>query len=333
MGHHDHLTMPAIRPPRRRRHRRRGLGCGPAAVALVGLTSAAVLLILLGVDAFLTSTTSVRWNAAGPMPTTPPATRAAPVAPTTAATTPAVVPGRVVTFANTVADAVAVGRARHLRVAVAVYDRQNQQYFTGGDVDAYYPSASVMKVFIATRLLVGGQADDPDVRARLHRMIALSDDAIASAYYPVAGGAGVTTWVSNRYHIKGIAPTTRPEYWGETRITARAMVAFYQAVAVDAKVGPWLLDAMADARPTAADGFAQLFGLPAVTTGWRVKQGWMCCLDGKTRMHSTGFVGGDRYTVALLTEGGRDVYGDFGRQTLTSMARALLPGGTVPGLS
>ena len=51
------------------------------------------------------------------------------------------------------------------------------------------------------------------------------------------------------------------------------------AVAADPTVGPWLLDAMGAAAATAADGFAQLFGIPAATTGWRVKQGWMCCLE------------------------------------------------------
>jgi outer membrane biosynthesis protein TonB len=47
-------------------------------------------------------------------------------------------------------------------------------------------------------------------------------------------------------------------------------------------------------------------------------------------MHSTGYVNDDRYAVALLIEGPTSVYGNSGAQTLTLMARALMPGGTIP---
>jgi hypothetical protein len=55
----------------------------------------------------------------------------------------------------------------------------------------------------------------------------------------------------------------------------------------------------------------------------------MCCLDNRTRMHSTGFVNSDRYTVALLTEGSDAVYGAYGRDTVTGMAARLLPHGVI----
>jgi hypothetical protein len=57
----------------------------------------------------------------------------------------------------------------------------------------------------------------------------------------------------------------------------------------------------------------------------------MCCLEDKMRMHSTGFVDYDRYVIALLTEGARDKYYEYGRRTLSLMAQALLPHGTVVG--
>jgi hypothetical protein len=107
------------------------------------------------------------------------------------------------------------------------------------------------------------------------------------------------------------------------------MVRYYNAVISDPVVGPWLLNAMANMHAPAADGWPQGFGLPSVTNGWRVKQGWMCCLDNRTRMHSTGFVNSDRYTVALLTEGSDAVYGAYGRDTVTGMAARLLPHGVI----
>jgi hypothetical protein len=41
-------------------------------------------------------------------------------------------------------------------------------------------------------------------------------------------------------------------------------------------------------------------------------------------MHSTGYVGDDRYAVVLLTEGPRSFYGDSGARVLTEVAKALL---------
>jgi hypothetical protein len=108
------------------------------------------------------------------------------------------------------------------------------------------------------------------------------------------------------------------------------MVEFYDAITQDPLVAPWLMDAMANARATAADGTKQLFGLPSAATSWRVKQGWMCCLDSKTRMLSTGFLDHDRFTAALMIEGGTSVYLSSGIATLNGMAKALMPNGSIP---
>jgi hypothetical protein len=229
-----------------------------------------------------------------------------------------------------VAHAVTVGRSRGERVAAAVLDRRTGTFYGAGDVDYGFASASVVKTFIAARLLADGKASDPAISDQMWRMIVASDDKAATALYPLVGREGVVPWVASRYHISGLEPANIPNYWGLTRITARAMVNFYAAVARDSVVGPWLMDAMAHAQAHASDGFAQLFGIPAAAKSWRVKQGWMCCLESVTRMHSTGFVDGDRYTVALLTEGAKSVYGSIGAQTLTLMAQALMPAGSIP---
>jgi hypothetical protein len=138
-------------------------------------------------------------------------------------------------------------------------------------------------------------------------------------------------WISARYHLSGVSASPRPGYWGLTRITARAMVAFYTAVADDAVVGAWLLEAMGEGTRVGADGFNQYFGLMFTSHHWRLKQGWMCCLEDRMRMHSTGYVDHDRYTVALLTEATRDKYYDYGRRTLTLMAQTLMPTGVIAG--
>jgi hypothetical protein len=262
---------------------------------------------------------------------TPPPSGTTPPRPVT--TTQAVEPSVPVvsSTAEAVAAAEQIGIQRGERVAVVVRDRTTGATYVAGDVDAPYASASVVKVFIATRLLVDGLAEDAEVKDQMWRMVTASDDAAATKLYPMAGGEGLAAWISDRYHVSGLVASNRPGYWGLTRITARAMVEFYTAVADDPVVGPWLLDAMGEGTRVGADGFNQYFGLMFTSHHWRLKQGWMCCLEDKMRMHSTGYVDHDRYVVAVLSEGTRDKYYDYGRRTLTLMAQALMPGGTIAG--
>ena len=226
--------------------------------------------------------------------------------------------------------AVSIGRQRGVKVAVVVRDRHTGMVFAGGDLDHVFYAASVVKVLIATRLLVEGSADRPDVRDQMRHMIVDSDDAAATALYPLAGGDGLAAWIRERYQISGLSATTRSGSWGLTQITGQGVVDFYTAVADDPLVGPWLLDAMGSAAPVGSDGFDQDFGLMPTATHWRVKQGWLCCTGDRTTMHSTGYIDHDRYAIALLTEGGTPAYGEYGRRTVTLIAQALLPAGTLP---
>ncbi len=159
-------------------------------------------------------------------------------------------------------------------------------------------------------------------------MIVYSDDNDASYLWGTYGGPAIVTWAAGQYGISVTPPpASMPGWWGLVGITARAMTTFYARIANDPAVGPWLMSAMANAAPYGSDGFWQHFGIPSATSGWRVKQGWMSYSGD--RLHSTGFVGGDRYTVALLTQGSGGYYYN-GSGTVTLMARALMPGGTIP---
>ncbi|MBV9594929.1 MAG: hypothetical protein JO147_14165, partial [Actinobacteria bacterium] len=104
-----------------------------------------------------------------------------------------------------VTSAAQLAAARGEQGAVAVYDRLTRRYYVAGNADSFFASASVMKTFIATKLLVSGQAKDPNVAALMWRMITLSDDNAADTLYGIVGGAGVATWVAQRYGIVGIA--------------------------------------------------------------------------------------------------------------------------------
>ncbi|MHA3704236.1 hypothetical protein ACXR2U_18850 [Jatrophihabitans sp. YIM 134969] len=229
-----------------------------------------------------------------------------------------------------VAAAAAFGAAQGERTAVAVLDRTTGLLYTAGDVNSPYASASLVKVFIAARLLSSGAQADPATANLMTRMVTLSDDSAATQLWPRAGGAGVTDWVRSRYGITGLGHPSQAGWWGLTQVTATAMVRFYAAVKADPAVGPWLSNAMAHAAQYASDGWNQWFGLPSATSGWKVKQGWMCCLESRSRLHSTGFLQGDRYTAAILTDGGTGFYGSRGTGVVTGAAIRLLPGRKVP---
>ena len=162
-------------------------------------------------------------------------------------------------------------------------------------------------------------------------MIVASDDLAARHLYQVAGAEGLVRLGLGPLRHRRAGPGERPELLGPDPDHRPGHGALLRRGGRRLGRGPVAALRHGERhRATAADGFNQYFGLPSVASSWKVKQGWMCCLENLTRMHSTGFISGDRYTVALLIEGSRSVYGNSGAQTLTMMARALLPTGTIP---
>jgi hypothetical protein len=211
---------------------------------------------------------------------------------------------------------------------IAVLDTKTGQYWGDGLDRSYFASESVMKAFIAARLLVTGQMTGT-VAAVAYKMITQSDDASANALYGRAGGASLINWVKSYFDIAslGYAPNS-PGHWGNTHISARGMVYFYARAKANPKVGPWLLNAMHHATTYGSDGQYQYFGIASATHGFGIKQGWGQDNDdgSSSQFNSTGFVQGDRYTVAILTRGSAGSYGAPISSMLTQEARILLPG-------
>jgi hypothetical protein len=238
------------------------------------------------------------------------------------------------TRADVTTAAAHYGTVRGFHLGVAVLDLRTGWFYGGGDYAGTFASESVVKAFIATRLLATGQMHGT-TETRAWKMITQSDDAIASSLYGRVGGDGLINWVKHRYHLWGLG--TRPSlpgWWGNTHITPVGLVHFYAHVRSDPKVGPWLIDAMHHAHTYGSDGVYQFFGLPSATTGAAVKQGWGCDYDDFcTRyadFNSTGYVNGDRFAVALLARGPLSSYGSEIAAILTGAARRLLPGGVFP---
>lgn len=216
------------------------------------------------------------------------------------------------------------------RTGVAVLDLATGGYAGAGQDTAAFPSESVVKVLIAARLLLTGQMDGATA-ATARRMITASDDDAANALYPRAGGDSVAPLVAAHYGVAGFAAPPVPGRWGLTPVTAQGVVRLYAALAHDPAVWPWLGAAMTAASRTAADGTDQFFGLPAATGGAAIKQGWGHDGAGAAVANSTGVLAGGRYAVAVLTSGPATAYGGGVEAVVTAEARALLPGGVLPG--
>jgi hypothetical protein len=241
-------------------------------------------------------------------------------------------------FGRAVAAAEAYARAHGVRAGVAVLDLRTGAY-AGANDDALFGTGSVVKVMIAARLLAGGQLHG-ETEALAYQMITRSDDDAANQLWPLAGGPELIDWIAAHYDIPYLGtPNSHPGYWGNTHVTARGLVQLYRAIAADPHVGPWLLDAMQHAQRVAADGTDQFFGIPSATHDFAIKQGWgsRSADDWDDAVvNSTGYVGGGRYAVAILTEGHDNNAGDDSRgynaeqaDVVSAMARIMLSDDTI----
>jgi hypothetical protein len=230
-------------------------------------------------------------------------------------------------------SAAAYGRSHDYKIGVAVYDTKRNRVYGSGAAKSTFASESVIKVMIATRLILQGRLHGA-TKKRAYKMITQSDDAIASSFYGSVGGDGLITWIKRHYHVPDLgSPPHRAGWWGNTHITAIGLVKLYAKLKKDKRVGPWLLRTMHHAHQYGSDGTWQFFGLPSATSHAAVKQGWGIDYDDWGRsadFNTTGFVNGDRYAVAILARGPARTYGRAIGAALTSAARRLLPGGRFP---
>jgi len=226
------------------------------------------------------------------------------------------------------ASAVSYASSHGYRSSIGVLDTQTGSFTGAGDYNSVYASESVMKLFIATRLLMTGQMSGWN-ETTAYKMITQSDDASANALYGRTGGDSVIDWVKQQLNIPNLgSPPIRSGWWGGTRITAAGLASFYNAVRHRPGVWNWLGNAMHHATVYGSDGTYQFFGIPSATSGAAIKQGWGGDdAAGQPAFNSTGIVNGDRYAVVILTQGGS--YGSAIAGMLTSEARLLMPGGRI----
>jgi hypothetical protein len=234
------------------------------------------------------------------------------------------------TIAQRAAAAVEYANQHGMTSGVAVLDTETNKLYAAGNAGGYYASASVVKTLIATRLLLEGKMTG-DVEALATKMIEQSDNDAAWTLYPQVGKDGLLPWVENHYGIDVGAPPTMPGIWGSTQISARGMVQFYAAVRHDPRVWTWLAHAMHAYAARSSSGEPNAFGIAVVAPSSAVKNGWDTNRDVKAPtnaiINTTGFVEGDRYAVAILSEGSGSLYYTGGEQVVTNQAQVLIPRG------
>jgi hypothetical protein len=194
-------------------------------------------------------------------------------------------------------------------------------------------TASLVKVLLAQQLLAreaaGVVALGPSDVPRLERAVAASDDPAMSQLWDVHDGAVLVASAAATFGLTGTAPPERTGQWGESTTTATDLGRFLAALVdePDAPGAAAVLDWMRAATPEASDGFDQRFGLlaPDVAPGAAVKQGWMCCVDGRRHLHSAGVLADGR-VVVVLAEAPSSTSWDALVQTVDATAAALVAG-------
>jgi hypothetical protein len=226
--------------------------------------------------------------------------------------------------------AVRSATSRGYQAGVAVVDTTTGKLWAAGNYNGMFATESVVKVFIATRLLATKQLTG-DTADTAYRMISQSDDGAADSLYGLTGGDEVVTWIADHYGIANLgSPPTKAGWWSNTHISAVGMARFYAKVKADPLVWPWLSNAMHHATTYGSDGTYQFFGLKQADPKAAIKQGWGQDDDDWTEasdFNSTGFVNSDRYAVVILVKGPPWEYNSGTPAAVTSIATALMPGG------
>lgn len=243
------------------------------------------------------------------------------------------VSGAVSTTSSAVAavDSMSLATGGALNIGVAVLDRQTGQLNVGAEGATPFYSASVVKLFtvvdIVHRAETGRATLSPAQLDNMQRALTVSDDNAMNALWEQFDGSSTVTEMVGLANLQDTQPPADPGEWGETKVSARDVVAVYQYLltSINPSDAQWVLNALSSAQNTGADGFDQAFGLLVSPrpTGVAAKQGWM--VDGGSEyLHSTGIVGsGNRYLVAVLSRRPASNGYDVGRADISTAVGRL----------
>jgi hypothetical protein len=220
--------------------------------------------------------------------------------------------------------------ARTAIVGALLIDRGTGETLISENSDRQFAAGSLVKLLIGVDALERHPSDDV-VRRRVTLMIQLSDDDIASRFWVTEGGSAI---ISRMRVTMGLRSTEQPvpaSRWGNTLVNANDLARIYDYIMTRATSADRLtiVEAMAAATSSGADGFKQHFGIPTATKGtglqWAVKQAWATDSVNHKAVHSTGLVGKNwRYVVIVLTEHPARQSWDVATKSVTKGAQAAV---------
>jgi hypothetical protein len=223
-------------------------------------------------------------------------------------------PARVVDVAAVVAAVEAAAASASASVDAVVLDARGRTLVQTSGADRPVLSASLVKLFVVQQLLAraGPAGWDATTLGRMERAVTVSDDAAMNELWTAYEGPALVRDAVAAFGLTGTAPPAVPGQWGQATTTARDVARFLSAqtgVPAAEEAAALLLDWMRAAAPTAADGFDQMFGLRP-GSGAAVKQGWMCCVDGRRQLHTAGVLADGRVVVLLAEAGVSTTWGE-----------------------
>jgi len=266
-------------------------------------------------------------TAAAPAPLAPPAPEP-----------PAAPPASFAGLDARIKEATTEAAASGAEIAVALLDRSTGQLLTNGNGRAY-PTASVVKLFIADDLLYRESRGEIELsaadRKALDAMLRSSDDGAAQMFWDRSGGNAVIARIKARYGLGGVVAPYN-SHWDVTQAPMTDLVRYYDMLLSGAGGLPRdkadiILGDIAAFTPTGADGYPQRFGIPDGLPGEQVavKQGWFCCWNPGRQLHvSTGIIGADRRYVMAV--GSLDpTTAERARADITRFVRTMFPDGRI----
>ncbi|WP_433799702.1 hypothetical protein [Actinomycetospora sp. CA-084318] len=261
-----------------------------------------------------------------PTPTSTPSR--APATPTTTPTAPS--PAAADGTATEAVQAAVAAAPSGVAVGVAALDTADGDVVGGTTGATGFESASVVKLVTVVDLLHRSETGDitlsGDDMTAIGRALSLSDDDAMDTLWEEYGGTQTVTDVVSLVGLHDTTPSTDPDEWGETVISARDVLAVYRYAFTSLSPADQQVvrSGLLGAADAGADGFDQAFGLldPPRPAGAMAKQGWMS--DGDLYLHTTGVpAAGSPWVVAVLTrQPGGDSW-DTARAAVDTVTRAL----------
>ena len=153
-------------------------------------------------------------------------------------------------------------------------------------------TASLVKPLVVARLLALDRSGSVQLSgtdlALMERAVVASDDDAMNALWERYDGPRRVQEVAASMGMPETAPPVDRGRWGQATTTAADFAGFLSAFEdmLDLRDAEMLLGWMRSTTAVASDGFYQRFGLLATGSGpVAAKQGWMCCIDDRRRLH------------------------------------------------